>query len=201
MGIMKVVGAAIYRAAGERPWAPPSLGALQLAMNIYGPDVFDESRALQSDAYPVVDGDQTRIIVREGLHPRRRHFAIACMVARLELRRIGAWSLHVERALAGYLVAPTEALAIFVNEHGTALPPIARHFVITETCAALRAIEVGADGGVVITPAAIYRPRGELAWVDDATVRRLSQSNTLRFARRCVITDEPGRVALFTRAA
>jgi hypothetical protein len=186
------IGREIYRRARLPLTEPVHGGAVGLAVGLYGGDVIVESNRAQVEAVPArVNGEQ-KIVIHPRLSPRRLNFAVARAIARIETGREDA-------SLAGYLVAPTEAFGRRLAHVGVELPELAQPFAITETCAALRVVEVGARDGVVVTPERVYRPGRLLSWADDATVRSIARG-TPRSVRKVRASDEPGRVALFSVA-
>lgn len=94
-------------------------------------------------------GGERRLIHRRGLPPARANFAVARMLARVFLERESWWlptseatKDEIERELAAWVVAPPEPFSATVAQVGLDLRALASTFVITETAAALRAIEV-----------------------------------------------------------
>lgn len=191
------VGAEIFREAGCDPRNPPEGGAVRLAIELYGGDCIRESDRAQTEAEPGRIGSARKIFVAARLTPRRMHFAIAHAVARIEIAK-RCIDLDADK-LAAFLVAPPVAFAERVDRVGLDLPTLAQTFAVTETCAALRVVEVGVGDGLVVTPAKVYRPGSLLSWADDGAARALARGAP-RSVRKVRISDEPGRVALYRLA-
>lgn len=183
----------MYEGAGLRPDRPPLV--TQLAARLHG----NRCLAICGHDEPAPPG--ALFAIRSDV-AERQHFELARCLARHELLRVGTWSADREAALAAFLVAPTPAVLHLVREVGLDVEAVARAFAITQTCAALRLVEVGATDGVVITPQRVYRRGRALSWVSDAQARRLAARGAhLRAASRVPLTDEPGRLALFRSLA
>lgn len=197
MDEVQELGWEIFLAAGFRPTDPPKHGALRLAVELYGDDCIRLSERAQTEAEPVRWGDRTMISVKARLSANRTHFAVARVIARLETAKRSS-SVSVEK-LAAFLVAPSEAFKSRFVAAGIDLPRLAESFVVTQTCAALRIVEVGEGDGVVVTPERVYRPGSLLSWADDEAARALARG-TPRSLRKVPIRDEPGRVALYRLA-
>jgi hypothetical protein len=195
MNNAEAVAREVFRSVGASPDAPPSGGAIELALAFVGTDgIYVQPRALQEACIAVIHGKR-RIVVRAGLHHRRAHFAVAAMLARL----VGAHP-NVEAAAAAWIVAPPQAFSRALSRLGVNLPGLASTFSVTETCAALRTIEVTERDGAVTTPERVYK-RGSIAWVRDEDVRSLASARrTLRSCKPHPIKDEPGRMALLKTA-
>lgn len=190
-------GVEILRRAGYGPAGPEVGGAIRIAVELYGGDCIVESARAQTEAEISRWGGKTYIVVHPRLSPQRGHFAVARMVAREEMRRAGV--VGDENALAAFLVAPTQAVRRRFYRAGLALPELADSFCVTQTCLAMRVVEVGEAEGVVVTPERVYRPKRCLSWVSDESARKLARTNP-RSLRKVPIVDEPGRTALFKRA-
>lgn len=194
------LGREVYEKADRSPWAPPRYGAIELAALLYGPDIIEESAWAQTESETGRLRDQAIIVVRKGMSPPRTNFAIARMIARIELKLVDLHSREAEDELAAYLVAPRESFRAQLHQVGIDLPRLARPFAITETCAALRVVECTNEEGLVVTPERVYHPRGSLRWVGDVDARRLAKGSPSRL-RKVPIADEPGRVALYKKTA
>ncbi len=196
------VGRGVFAAAGLSPARPLRGGTVTLAAEILGGDFLRESERAQFDGCTAVIGGETKIVVKSGLRPQRLNFAIARMLARLELRASGDWTPELEGEVAGYRVAPAEAFGARVRVAGLRkMSELARPFAITETCAALRVLEIGIASGAVVTPSRVYRPRAGLGWVRDEHVRAMLKAAAPRSVRKVTIADEPDRAALFKVAS
>lgn len=181
----------MLRLAGAPPSVAPN--AARLAAALVGPDCLRLVGHLPDGGD--VDGDRIAIS-RDSAE--RMNFAVARMLARRELRRRGAWDDQSERRLGAFLVAPTPVVEAVLSVEGADVPELASTCVITQTCAAMRFVEVGALDGAVITPHRVYRPGRLLRWVSDDQARAIARSRRQPSVRRVAITDEPGRVALFS---
>jgi hypothetical protein len=186
-------GVEILHRAGCRTDGPERGGAFRIAVELYGGDCVVESARAQTEAELSHWKNQTFIVLRANLPPRRQNFAVARMVAREEMRRAGVrWD---ESALAAFLVAPTPAVHRCVERIGLDLPVLADAFALTQTCLAIRIPEVIGDvEGVVVTPERVYR-RG-LDWLIEDDVRRLAKTRP-KALKKVPIVDEPGRCALY----
>lgn len=199
MNDIERIGREVYRKAARSPWEPPELGMVEIAALLYHGDVIRESAQAQVEATTAWVNGVTHIVVRKGLSATRANFAIGRMIARLELKQLGAWSEDSERDLAAYIVAPREGFRARLYQVGIDLKRLAQPFAITETCAALRVVECTETEGLVVTPDRVYHPRGSLQWVRDPEARALAKGSPMRL-RKVPIVDEPGRVALYRRA-
>lgn len=197
-GMDEVVGAAIFRAAGLRLDAPPAEGAFRIAAELYGGDCIVMSERAQVDAAPAHYGGAQRIVLAPRLSLQRSHFAVARMIARIEIPKLGIAA--DEERVAAFLVAPPRVFAARVADVGLDLGELADNFVVTQTCAALRVVEVGARDGVVVTPSRVHRPGRLLGWADDAAARAIARRVAPRSVRKVAIRDEPGRIALYRAA-
>ncbi len=186
----------IYESAGLNPDTPPSEGALALAVALYGASCLVVSPSAPVEVAPARVRGQTKIVLAR-MSPRRTHFAVARGVAQIELAKRGRQDVDANQ-LAALLVAPPVAFSRELAATGLDLPTLATSFVITETCAAIRAVEVGATDGIVVTPARVYRPSRSV-WCDDHAARALAKGRP-RSLRKVPIRDEPGRVALYRAA-
>jgi hypothetical protein len=195
------IGEAIYAEAGCDPSWPPDTGSVHIACELFGGDVMIvQPRAFADVSIATVCGEP-RIVVREGIDPRRANFLIARCVVRLWLAAT-AWGAidgdadEVERYAAAWLVAPPNA----VQQCGPCIYGVADAMAITLTCATMRVSESGGPDSVIATPARIYRRGVFLSGFGDESVRDLASKRAVKSVRR-VVLEEPGRVALFRLAS
>lgn len=160
-----------------------------------GDFVITSRRAQVEGALAVVAG-RTRVVVAP-MSPRRTNFAIARMLARRELRGLSSWTEERERELAAFLVAPSPSVRAAYAELGLNITMVAQRFAVTETCAAMRVVEVGAADGLVVTPSRVYRPGTLLSWAPDEDARAIARRAAPRSVRKVALRDEPDRVALY----
>lgn len=190
------IGRQIFREACLDPFSAPVAGAaLEVARRLYGRDSVLQARIVD-EGQIARHGDRIIIAHRAGISRPRANFVIAQMLARLFLGRDGISDVERERLIAAWICAPTETYRSVIQQVGIDLRALASTFVITETSAALRALEVERIDGAVTTPERVYKRGPGLAWVRDDDVRELARRATKRL-RKTRITDEPGRVALF----
>lgn len=196
----RLLGRGIFERAGLRPDRPPRGGAVAVAESLYGPHcVHRQPRALAEGSMAIVMGSR-RIYIRSELSARRAHFAVARVVARAELGRLGHFGeTDLECRIAGYLAAPDETFMPLFERHGYDLVSLSARCVVTETCAALRAFEVANGDGAVVTPERVYKRGRGLGWVGDDEVRAVARARGAKFVRSVRIRDEPNRSALVPR--
>lgn len=202
MLIASEIGAALYQRAKLDPREPPRRGTIEIAVRLIGRAVILlQPRAMAEATVARVKGE-LRIVIRRGTSPQRANFLVGQMLGRLALKEeIGVESLEQERAVAAWLVAPPEPFCRRLHAVGVDLQALAAPFAITQTCAALRAAEVEQIDAAVTTPDTVHR-RGKLfSWLPDEGLRELAAKPGLRNVRRRAVSDEPGRVALFSRAS
>lgn len=185
-------GRGVLERAGVRVGEVPRGGAVAVARKLHGRDVI---RVIPRALFEATTGElfeRPKIVIAK-MSPERSHWAVARMLARIELRAANVTNV-AENDVAAYFVAPRETV-VSLSQGGSSLDEIADVHAVTQTCAALRIVECGEADGVVVTPLRIYRPRGAMSWVSDDEVRRFAKGSP-RSVRKVRITDEPGRVAL-----
>lgn len=183
----------VFAAAGMSAEALLLGGAIALAMRIIGPAaVYEVENALTAARLHTVCDGVHRIVLQAGLPHRRVNFLVARMLVRL----VAAPAAVFECAAAARVVAPRDPFLAELDEVGFDIPTLASRFAITETCAALRAIEVTKRDGAVVTPDRVHKRGPMLAHASDDDVIAMSRRTSLRSCTRIAIGDEPGRVAL-----
>lgn len=193
------IGRDIYREACLDPFTDALAGAgFELVRRIFGPRSLAEGRLMTEGAIATL-GERTIIAYRTGLSRPKANFVVAKMLGRIFRERRGlAQSSGAETELAAWLTAPSATFHEAVRELGLNIRALADEFAITQTSAALRAIEVeDLIGGAVAADDHVHK-RGSMIWLHDDMVRRLAKGSP-RHVRKVRVTDEPGRVALFSR--
>src|SRR5690606_40673448 len=141
--------AAILRAAGYDEDDVP--GSIAIARTLLGPDCIARGGA----ASTVSLGGRHRIVIPRRCSPAEINFLVAHEAAEWWLRREGYDGEDVEdvaNAIAASLVAPRRAFAAAVQQHGHDYPALAELFCATESCVALRLVEVMADLVALVAP-------------------------------------------------
>lgn len=182
-------------------------GAAELLVRVGCGKLMRQPRAVSEGALATVAGER-RLVLRAGMGPARENFWTGVLVALAVLEAEGWFRAlphadrdELSRAAGAWLVAPPEAVRAEVAAVGIDLRAIARVFVVTETCAALRLTESDAGPPVaVVTPREVHR-RGRFPWLQDDDLRTIAEGPRPKTLRRAVIRDEPGRSALFARAS
>jgi hypothetical protein len=206
-GMAEQMGRRIYESAGLDPRAPVTGGAAEILLRVLGKGCFmRQPRAVSEGSLAIVRGER-KIVLRAGMGPARENFWTGVLLARFILED-EAWFRalsHAERdtfarAVGVWLVAPPDAVRAEVAAVGIDLRAIARVFMVTETCAAMRLPEADAGPPVaVVTPHEVHR-RGRFPWLQDDDLRTIAESHRPKALRRAAIHDESGRCALFARA-
>lgn len=193
----------LYRSVGCDP--SEAVSPTLLARKLLGPGRVLTARAsaLPGDAVLARVYGEPRIYVRSKLTAERSRFAVAHELAHWALGD-AADGDELERlcdALAAALIAPRRAFQSALRESGHRFAPIARWFVTTESCAALRLGEVTGRPLALVTPR-LVRVRGdEWGWPPEPEIRQLARAKRLPGVRRAKLRDDPRRVALVAKGA
>jgi hypothetical protein len=194
-GEIEALARRIYALAAADPRVP--LGAAVLARRLLGPRALLVARGeVLADGSIRRAPSGTYITIAPGLAVGRANFVIAHELAHMlidDAPSTRGLSLEIKErwcdAVAAWLVAPPEVFAARALALRSRVPRLAREFVVTETCAALRIAEVGGPGVAVATPRKVYR-RGLVGLTDDD----LRAGRAGPGIRKAPIRDEPGRV-------
>src|SRR5688572_15014977 len=168
---------------------------LELARRVLGDRsgvVTVHARALPGDAAVAVVNGQQRIFVRRGLEPSRQRWAVAHELGHIALR-LDSSSLANEdacNAFAAALLAPRRAFQAALRETGMSYTQLARWFVTTESCAALRLGEVTDVPLALVAPARVRVRGADFSWPTDLRAARVPG------VRRATLKDDRRRVAL-----
>lgn len=146
--------------AGYDPGDPP--GAVAVMRRLLGDGHVREAmhRGLVGDAQLLYRWRQPVILVRPGLEPARRHFAVAHEGGEWALDRIDYRDDDRERvanAIAAALIAPRRAFLRAVGEFGYDLDELAAEFCAPVACAALRIGEACDEPLALVTPSKVHR--------------------------------------------
>lgn len=192
---------AMYRAAGLDPREGAS--PLALAHGLLGPGSVRSVHAasLPGDGVLVWERGKAQIQLRAKLSPQRRRWAICHELAEwcLRLARYeGDDSEQLSNALAAALLAPRQLFLRVVREEGRCLPTLARRFVTTESCAALRIGETTEQPLALVAPSRPVRLRGaEFVWPSEEQIRAMAAGRPLLPGlARTRLRDDPRRVVI-----
>lgn len=189
--------ALVLRTHGQDEGEPPRL--LELVKRALGVGVQTvHAWSLPGDAALATVHGQRRIYVRRGLPPERLRWAIA--------HELGHWALGLDSstrenedacdAFAAALLVPHGAFRSALKTAGSSYTKLARHFVTTESCAALRFGEVTGVPLALVAPARV-RLRGDgHAWPGEEALRSLAKEPRVPGVRKVRLRDDARRVAL-----
>ena len=156
-----------------------------------------------NDAELATVGGRRVICVRPKLTPERVRWGLLHELSEWHLDgRVGAQIEVACEALTACMVAPRAAFLREVREHGQQWVTLARRFVTSETCVALRYGEV-CDVPIAVDAPTVPRARGpERGWHDEQTIRKLARAKTLPLGlRRERLVDDARRVVLLEDGA
>lgn len=193
------IAESLYRSAKLDPAEPCS--PLRLATTLLGERCVRSvpPRALPGDACLARINSSWRIYLSSAATPERSRFAVCHELAHWALG-IGSESDADEQvcdALAACLIAPRAAFAAALTRTGEAFRPLARSFVCTESCMALRVGEVTGKSLALVTPLNV-RVRGtSWSWPPETELRRIAGARTsLPGIRRARLRDDPRRIVV-----
>jgi hypothetical protein len=198
------IGRRMYEAAGLDTREPPEGGAEEIARRLFGTQVIYEQPRALADAKICTIAGQRRIVLREGMCPRRANFYAAQAATELFLSA-EAWFRELSaperaplcRAVAGWLVAPAETFRGRAYQVRAHLGALSEAFAITRTAAALRLSEVMGVELAVVGRRAIHRRGRRFDWLSDEQLRAIAAKRTTRSVRRVSLRDDGKAVALF----
>lgn len=163
----------------------PVPGALAVAERM-GVSVVAIDQLPAGDGASAIVRGQWQVMVRRGLSPVRRRWAVAHELAEIHLARLGVAAddleLLAERVAAG-IVMPRKAYASSARRDGQCFVRLSHAFLTTQTAAVLRLAEVGALRGAAVVHRTFRMERGVMP--DDADLVVTRQ-----------ISDAIGRVAV-----
>jgi len=196
----------VYEESGCSPVA--LVPAADLADEIECDLVYEQDRSIAEWKVCTI-ASRRRVVLRSGLSTARANWCIAAGLVHLVnedefwFRAMDTERYHAfVRDAASWVVAPPEPFRAALAASGTNLRALGSRFTITQTCAAMRIPECGGPSSAVVKDdGGVHRRGVQLSWLDDECLRTLARKPGIKSARRRVITDEPGRVALFARSA
>ncbi|HSC85857.1 MAG TPA: ImmA/IrrE family metallo-endopeptidase [Polyangiaceae bacterium] len=181
----------MLRRAGIEDDEPPPI--LELARRVVGLRVEQvPHRALPGDGQLATLHGERRIYVRTGLPPARLRWAIAHELGHLALS-LDSGSPENEdlaNAFAAALLAPRRAYQLALNETGPSYTRLARWFITSESCAALRFGEVTDTPLALVAPTRVRVRGAEFCWPLEPTVARIPG------VRRATLRDDKRRTAM-----
>jgi hypothetical protein len=172
--------------------APRVLDLARRVLGDSGALVTVHARALPGDACLVVVRGQRRIYLRRGLDPARQRWAVAHELGHVALGLDSSSRANEDAcdAFAAALLLPRRAFQSALRQTGLSYTKLARWFVTTESCAALRLGEV-TDVPLALVAPSRTRVRGaEFGWPAELT------SGRIQGVRRATLRDDRRRVAL-----
>lgn len=195
----------LYRSAGEDPSEVVSPAVIAGRILGSGSIRVVHASSLPGDAELVRIYDRWYIYVRRGLSDERLRFGIAHELGEHALRTDGCQGQEVEEIanrLAGALLAPARAVRLAMRECGPRFTRLARVFVSTQSCAALRVGEATGAPIALVAPQRV-RVRGEsFEWPSEEQVRDMARRKLPGPGiARVRLTDDPKRVVLDCSAA
>lgn len=184
--------------AGYDPTDRP--GARAIAARLHGFGCIERwpGLATRGPAWSCTVHGCVRIVLRGGLAPEHRNFAIAHELAELELRRLGYLDEDLEEAsdaIGAALVAPRRAFAVVLREIGADYAALADAFVATESLVALRMGEVTGEPMVLVTPQRVRVRGATFEWGDEGDVRAAAR-RAGPGVRKVRLRDDPRRMVL-----
>jgi hypothetical protein len=177
--------------AGDDSEAPKVLALARRVLGGPGTVLTVHARALPGDACLATVNGQRRIYLRSGLESRRLRWAVAHELGHLALELDSSTRENEDAcdAFAAALLLPRRAFQLALRETGVSYTKLARWFVTTESCAALRFGEVTDVPLMLVAPARVRTRGAEFAWPPDMSRRPPG-------LRRATLRDDRRRVAL-----
>lgn len=181
----------MLRRYGEGDGEPPRV--VDLAKRVLGVGVqVVHARALPGDGALVNLLGERRIYVRRGLSPERLRWAVAHELGHHALGIDSSTSDNEDacNAFAAALLAPSRAFRAALAETGPSYTRLARWFLTSESCAALRLGEVTGCPLALLAPARVRVRGAEFSWPEDLRGSRPAK------VRRATLRDDQRRVVL-----
>jgi hypothetical protein len=183
--------ALLLRQGGQDDGGPPRV--LELARAALGPGGIEAvpHRALPGDGCLATVQGERRIYVRTGLSPLRLRWVVAHELGHLSLCLDSSSRQNEDAcdAFAAALLLPRRGFQVALREVGANYSKLARWFVATESCVALRLGEVTDVPLALVAPARVRTRGAEFAWPADLRAARMPgvRRATLRDDRRRVV--------------
>jgi hypothetical protein len=191
LGDIEGEAALLLRQGGQDDGGPPRV--LELARAILGRGGVEAvpHRALPGDGCLAVVQGERRIYVRTGLEPVRLRWVVAHELGHLALGLDSSSRDNEDAcdAFAAALLLPRRAYQAALREVGVSYTKLARWFVTTESCAALRLGEVTDVPLALVAPARVRTRGADFAWPAELVAGRIPgvRRATLRDDRRRVV--------------